>query len=82
VSALRGELFDAGGGPARAVVLNLSPAALLLVTPAQFALAGFDQQWASPATLVDGVGALHHAHSRFAAGGLVLPGYSITVLGG
>jgi hypothetical protein len=80
-TALRGELFDAGGGPARAVVLNLSPAVVLARPPAQLALAGFDQLWGSPATLVAGVGALHHAHGRSAAGGLVLPGYSITVLG-
>jgi hypothetical protein len=80
-TALRGELFGAGpGAAARAIVLNLSPVALLVRTPGQLASAGFDQRWASPSTLVAGAGALRYAHGRAAAGGLVLPGYSITVL--
>jgi hypothetical protein len=81
-TALRGELLGGDGEPARAVVLNLSSATLLAHPPVQLAFGGFDQLWAAPATLVDGTGALHHAHGRFAALGLVLPGYSITVLGG
>jgi len=81
-TALRGELFGGDGEPARAVVLNLSPARLLALPPAQLAFGGFDQLWASPATLVAGAGSLHHAPGHFAALGLVVPGYSITVLGG
>ena len=81
-TALRGELFGGDGEPMRAVVLNLSAAALIGLPPAQLGFGGFDQSWAAPATLVDGAGALHHAHGRFAALGVVLPPYSITVLGG
>jgi hypothetical protein len=81
-TALRGELFGGDGEPARAVVLNLSPATLLALPPAQLASGGFDQLWAAPPTLVNGTAALDHAHGHFAALGLVLPGYSITVLGG
>ena len=73
---LRGAAFGGGG----ALVLNLSPTAALVNTSGQLDARRFDQYWGSPATLVSGAGALHHARGSIAAAGVVAPAYSVTVL--
>jgi hypothetical protein len=78
---LRGALFGGAGGSAtRAILLNLSALPVLVRPPATLVRARFDQWWAPPATLVWGAGALRKAQGQAPDAGVVLPGYSITVL--
>jgi hypothetical protein len=79
-AALRGALLQSSSGRPRAIILNQSPFGLMVRPPAALAGARFDERWAGPATLVSGMRALRRVRGVVAAGGVVVPGYSVTVL--
>jgi hypothetical protein len=79
-SGLRGEVFTSAGTGARALLLNLSPVAVLVRPPAPLLGGHFDERWGSPGTLVWGEGALHHASGAIPSRGILLARYSVTVL--